>query len=214
MPGEVPKITKALFPTEFELLTKNHQGGPKGPSPSGRGLISISNKLISLTPKVKCHFHKTKSDRPSLILDQIKFGPGLSENWPIFINFHFICICTAVTQKKFDNTSPHIRSSYLFTAAFGRIEPTAIAFIFARHYLRTWVALTLQRWPSYSVAITTYLPTICLNLQRKGKSTHPHLQWEEEKWNHGDSNPRHSACYTSMLPLDHRGLPVVGCSLW
>ena len=22
---------KALFPTEFELLTKNHQGGPKGP---------------------------------------------------------------------------------------------------------------------------------------------------------------------------------------
>ena len=24
---------KALFPTEFELLTKNHQGGPKGPPP-------------------------------------------------------------------------------------------------------------------------------------------------------------------------------------
>ena len=30
-------------------------------------------------------------------------------------------------------------------AAFGRIEPTAIAFIFARHYLRPSAALTLQR---------------------------------------------------------------------
>ena len=32
---------KALFPTEFELLTKNHQGAlwPPPPPPSGRGLI-------------------------------------------------------------------------------------------------------------------------------------------------------------------------------
>ena len=30
-------------------------------------------------------------------------------------------------------------------AAFGRIDPAAIAFIFARHYLRPSVALTLQR---------------------------------------------------------------------
>ena len=29
--------------------------------------------------------------------------------------------------------------------AFGRIEPTAIAFIFSRHYLRPSAALTLQR---------------------------------------------------------------------
>ena len=31
---------KALFPTEFELLTKNHQGGPLPPPPSGSGLKS------------------------------------------------------------------------------------------------------------------------------------------------------------------------------
>ena len=30
-------------------------------------------------------------------------------------------------------------------AAFGRIDPTAIAFIFARHYLRPSAALNLQR---------------------------------------------------------------------
>ena len=29
---------KALFPTEFELLAKNQQGGPSGPPSSGRGL--------------------------------------------------------------------------------------------------------------------------------------------------------------------------------
>ena len=32
MPGEVPTENfKALFPTEFELLAKNQQGGPFGP---------------------------------------------------------------------------------------------------------------------------------------------------------------------------------------
>ena len=44
-------------------------------------------------------------------------------------------------------------------AAFGRIEPTAIAFIFACHYLRPSAALTLQRWPSYSLATTRIDPT-------------------------------------------------------
>ena len=88
-----------------------------------------------------------------------------------------------------------------------------MAFIFARHYLRPSAPFTLQRQPSYSLAITTYLPTIYLNLQRKGKSTHSqHLQWEEEERNHGDSNPRPSACYTSMLPLIHRDFPVVGAA--
>ena len=40
------------------------------------------------------------------------------------------------------------------SAAFGRIDPTVIAFIFARHYLRPSAALTLQRYPSYSLATT------------------------------------------------------------
>ena len=31
-------------------------------------------------------------------------------------------------------------------------------------------------------------------------------------WYHGDSNRRPSACKTSMLPLDHRCLPVVGAA--
>ena len=36
---------KALFPTEFELLTKNHQGGgPLAPPPSGRGLKGLSHR--------------------------------------------------------------------------------------------------------------------------------------------------------------------------
>ena len=88
-----------------------------------------------------------------------------------------------------------------------------MAFIFARHYLRPSAALTLQRQPSYSLAITTYLPAIYLSLQWKGKSTHSqHLQWEEEELNHGDSNPRPSACYTSMLLLSHRDFPVVGAA--
>ena len=52
-----------------------------------------------------------------------------------------------------------------------------------------------------------------LNIQRKGKSTHSqHLQWEEEKRNHGDSNPTPSACYTSILPLSHGDLPDVGAA--
>ena len=39
-------------------------------------------------------------------------------------------------------------------AAFGRIDPTAIAFIFALHYLQPSAALNLQRLPSYSLATT------------------------------------------------------------
>ena len=42
-----------------------------------------------------------------------------------------------------DLTPTEVRSP--LPAAFGRIEPTAIAFIFARHYLRPSAALTLQR---------------------------------------------------------------------
>ena len=43
---------EAIFPTEFELLTKNHQGGPKGP-PSGRGLKQLAlTKFLFLSGKL------------------------------------------------------------------------------------------------------------------------------------------------------------------
>ena len=40
---------KTLFPTEFELLTKNQQGGPFAP-PSGRGLNSAT-PVLTLHPE-------------------------------------------------------------------------------------------------------------------------------------------------------------------
>ena len=42
-----------------------------------------------------------------------------------------------------DLTPTEVRSP--LSAAFGRIDPTAIGFIIARHYLRPSAALTLQR---------------------------------------------------------------------
>ena len=75
--------------------------------------------------------------------------------------------CIPMCEKSLSSDQP-------LPEAFGRIEPTAVAFIFARHYLRPSAALNLQRWPSFSLShnnLLTYQSSWACN--EKVKPTTP-----------------------------------------
>ena len=57
---------KALFPTEFELLAKNQQGGPLGPPSSGRGLTLACGKRVirSGITRFPAESHRTSAILP------------------------------------------------------------------------------------------------------------------------------------------------------